>query len=425
MIRCARSPLLLFSLGLGLWLAACTSQDDPIDAGAPDATTSLDAAPADASADAGEVADAAPADAGEVADAGAADAGPAPLDCSGATSRPVPTDTSTAGPWVVGARTATIAGLPAEVWYPAAPGSEGDQPPVRYDIRAHLPASERGKIPDALNPWQPCDCYRGLPLDTEYGPYPVILFVHGTASFRTQSIAQITHWVRRGFVVVAADHPGLRLRDLLGLVCGGSLIPQDLPRDIGSLLAALEAPGGDLAFLAGHIDLARLGMAGHSAGGGAISGLGDTAAVLVPLAAGGAEPGAALRRTLVMGADTDQVVAYADTVAGYESSPAPKHMVGLANTGHLAFSGLCSLRNAAGDSLVEVATAQGVCGVQLAGRLFDCNPTYLDDEASWRIIDDATSAVFEAELWCRPEALDRLGALEATYGADIAEVRAE
>jgi hypothetical protein len=420
MARVPRSGILLTLTLFGV--AACSGEsevaDAAIDAGTiadsgvgDDAATAPDAASADA-----EVVDAGP------ADAGLADAGPAGVDCSGATLRVISTDTATTGPWAVGVRTATVAGLVTEIWYPAPPESAAGVPRAVYDIREQLPASERGKIPDDANPWQVGEGRRDLPLDTDFGPYPVVLFVHGTASFRTQSLAQMTHWASRGFVVVAADHPGLMLRDLLGLACGGGLVQQDLQRDLRNLLAALDAPAGELAFLAGHIDMARLAMAGHSAGGAAIKAQGARAAVLMPLASGGTEPGAALVSTLVMGADQDQVVDYTRTRDAYDATPSPKRLVGLAGTGHLAFANLCSLTNAQGQDLVEIGTERGVCGVGLASGLFDCSDAYLPDAEAWEIIDDATAAALEETLHCRPEAGARFDGLLERYGAQIAEV---
>ena len=133
--------------------------------------------------------------------------------CDGASLLAPPADLAAPGPWPVGVRTAKVGNLTVEIWYPAQVGSDAGKPTERYDIRLQLPASEAAKIPDADNPWQDCDCVRDLPLDDAHGPYPVVLFVHGTASFRHQSLHQMTHWASRGFVVVAADHPGLKLGD--------------------------------------------------------------------------------------------------------------------------------------------------------------------------------------------------------------------
>lgn len=320
--------------------------------------------------------------------------------CAGGSFLPVPEDTSLPGPWPVGARTVTIGGLTAEVWYPATPGSEVGVEKVRYDIRSGLPDSEQGKVPDADNPWQDCECRRDLPLDSAHGPYPAVVFVHGTAGFRSQSLEHVVHWASRGFVVVAADHPGLWLKDLLGSLCGAGTVPQKLQQDIAALVAAIRAPAGDMEFLQGVVDGERIAMAGHSAGGMAIEGAGGAAQVLIPMAAGGVEAGAALKSTLILGAQADQVVPYSSQQSGFASSPAPKRLIGIANAGHLAFSSLCSLKNANGDDFLALAAKYEVCGAQFAGALFDCDPMYTPDPTGWTIVNFATAAVLESTLRC-------------------------
>jgi hypothetical protein len=136
--------------------------------------------------------------------------------CEGAKLLINPEDPALPGPWPVGARTVTIAERTTEIWYPAEPGSAAGVEPEVYDIRLYLPPEEQGKIPDDAAPWQACGCYRDLPLDTDHGPYPVIVFIHGTAGFRTQSLTFMTHWASRGFVVVSSDHTGITLADVLG-----------------------------------------------------------------------------------------------------------------------------------------------------------------------------------------------------------------
>lgn len=391
--------------------AACSEAQT--DAGAPAdlGTTDLgatDLGPTDSGVDGGVALDASDSGAldAEPAEVGPGDAEPTdqgpppPLDCSGSTLPPRPNDTSLQGPWPVGARTATVAGLTVEVWYPATPGSESNSATISYDIREVLPASERDKIPDDDNPWQACDCYRDLPLDPAAGPFPVIVFVHGTAGFRHQSLELVTHWASRGFVVIAADHPGLYMADLLAGGCVGTFPNNDLEGDVRRLLTALEAPSGDVAFLSGRIDLARLGIAGHSAGGRPVAALSDRASVAIPMASGGVSPGANLRASLVLAAERDGIVMYSRTKAAYEATPGPKRFLGLAGAGHLAFSSMCSLRNRQGQGLVEIAEEHGVCGTAAASFLFDCDPTFLADPIGWSIIEEASTAVLESVLQC-------------------------
>jgi hypothetical protein len=320
--------------------------------------------------------------------------------CDGASLLPNPIDFSARGPWPVGVRTTAIDDLTVEIWYPAVPGSDAGIDAAIYDIRLAIPESERDKISDADNPWQTCECRRDLPIDDGHGPYPVIVFVHGTASFRTQSLPQMVHWASRGFVVIAADHPGLWLADLLGGFCGEPMVTQALGGDLDAMLAAVrgEAPG--LEDFATVMDATHIGMAGHSAGGGAVAGFGDVAQVIVPLASGGVADGNALQSVLVMGGTDDSIVDYSQQQTGYADAPSPKRLVGVAAGGHLSFSEICALENAAGDDLLTIATAAGVCGAQFAGFLFQCSDALIADPEAWSIIDFATAAAFEEALQC-------------------------
>jgi hypothetical protein len=342
--------------------------------------------------------------------------------CDGAKLLTSPVDTAERGPWLVGARTVQVGSLVAEVWYPAR-SSEGDAPgPKTYDVRQWLPDSEVDKIPLELAPIQTCDCYADLPIDEAHGPYPVIVFVHGTAGFRTQSLELVQHWASRGFVVLAADHPGLYLKDLLAGVCTGMFPEQrDLGPDLDTLVAALNAPSGDLAFLEGFVDASRLGMAGHSAGGSAIANRGDEARVLVPMASRGTSEGTALVSTLVLGAQDDAVVPYGQTKAGFDASPSPKRLVGISPAGHLTFSSLCAIENSDGQDIVEIGTARDVCGLGLAGALFDCEDSYLEASLGWTISNEAASAAFEEVLHCKPERGEVFGGLQARY-PEVVEV---
>lgn len=334
--------------------------------------------------------------------------------CENATMRPKPNDTSVRGPWPVGAQTVTIDDLTVEVFYPAGAEPEGDPP--RYDIRDALPPEEAAKISDEDNPWQPCDCGRDLPIDDAYGPYPVVLFVHGTAGWRTQSLRHMTHWASRGFIVLTADHPGLMLRDILGSVCGGDPPPRDLQGDLEAMLAAVRGETNELAAWSRVIDSSRIGMSGHSAGGGAIAPFQDDAQVIMPLAAGPTiAAGETRESTLIMGGLADSVVPYASMRDGYDGSAAPKRILGLMNAGHLAFSEICSAENASGQNLLEIANEAGVCGASAAGFLFQCSDELLPDPEGWEITEYATSAALEETLHCSSVGTDNLATIQTRF----------
>jgi len=326
------------------------------------------------------------------------------MGCDGAKLLANPADPAKPGPWPVGAKTVTIGRLQVEVWYPAAVGSETGKPKVRYDIRKSLNPSQRALIPDADNTWQDCDCYADLPVDPDHGAFPVIVFVHGTAAFRHQSVHQTAHWASRGFVVIAADHPGLMLGDLLAQFCPDDPSgAQDLSGDVDAMLAAIAAPAGPLAFLAGKVDATRVGVVGHSAGGSAAANATGKPGVRVVASLAGnavAKQAGTLEHVLFMGGKSDQVVSYGQVSTAFGGSAMPRDLVGITGAGHLVFSDLCDTRNAAGKNLLEVAQQYNLCGAALAGMLFDCDPAYIPAARGWDIVNHATSAVFESTLQC-------------------------
>ena len=343
--------------------------------------------------------------------------------CDGATLLANPANAAMRGPWAVGARTVRVGELTAEVWYPATPGSDVGKEPARYDIRKALPASEAAKISDADNPWQSCDCVRELPFDDARGPFPAIVFVHGTAAFRHQSLPLVTHWASRGFVVIAADHPGLYLGDFLGRACGTQSPPQDLSADVDRLIAALATPSGDLAFFAGHIDASRLAVVGHSAGGGAAAMATSKPGVrvVIPLAAAQSAPASpTLESVLYLGGLADGIASWNQVMTAWSGAATPRRLVGIAAGGHLTFSDLCETRNAAGKDLLQIAQANQVCGAQLAGFLFDCDPTHIEGRKGWDIINYASSSVLEPVLQCQPPR--DLNDIKSFY-PDVAEYR--
>ncbi|MBX3249118.1 MAG: hypothetical protein KF901_18210 [Myxococcales bacterium] len=406
--------VMVLGLVAASWGLGCGS-DDTSDDGRGDA--SVADARDDATMDATAPPDATDAvDAAARPDASRRDAGELPAlpdlpaeGCEGASLRVVPGAPEVRGPWAVGARTVSVGRLTAEVWYPAS-SAEGEA--ARYDLRAWLPPSQRDRITDDENPWQDCDCVRDAPIDAEHGPYPVVVFVHGTAAFRTQSLSILTHWASRGFVVVAADHPGLFLGDQLAVACPDTASgARDIPGDVAALLAALDAPSGELAFLDGRIERARTALAGHSAGG-AVASMTSRAGVRAVIGLSSSQAASAsegLLGALFVGANQDRVVRYMQTVNAFGASPDPKWLLGIEGSGHLAPSDLCDLVNDDGEDLVAVAQRRNVCGAMFASFLFDCRDDHIDPEEARVVTRAITTAVLEQTLLCH----DRADAIEA------------
>ena len=184
--------------------------------------------------------------------------------------------------------------------------------------------------------------------------------VHGTAAWRSASAHQLTHMASRGFVVLAADHPGITLYDLMRLGNGQEI---DQEGDARRMIAELETlVDPQLQFLNNSITIARLAISGHSAGGGAASNLGDKAQVQMPWASGGAIAGPATKSIIIMGGELDGIVNYRGQVSGYERAPVPKRLVGVAGAGHLWCTDLCWIGQENGG-LVQIAI-EYVAGAQ-------------------------------------------------------------
>lgn len=162
------------------------------------------------------------------------------------------------GPYAVGTREVTVPQpgreLSATVWYPALdPGEDAEAGSYRYGILR----LEGGALHDAAP-------------DLQHGPYPLVVFSHGSGGFRLQSLYFVEHLASYGFVVIAADHPGNTLADtlLFGNVPGGivdnyAYRPLDVLAQI-DFMAGQAAEGGPFT---GLVDVERVAVAGHSFGG--------------------------------------------------------------------------------------------------------------------------------------------------------------
>jgi hypothetical protein len=120
------------------------------------------------------------------------------------------------------------------------------------------------------------------------GSFPVILYSHDLADFRTVALNQLEALASRGYFVVAPDHARLSLVSRLpdGSVVDfdpGALAPdldevarlergRDLEEvmkdDLVGILDALAVADGPFGELAGHADVGRVGAFGRGAGGG-------------------------------------------------------------------------------------------------------------------------------------------------------------
>lgn len=114
-----------------------------------------------------------------------------------------------------------------------------------------------------------------LPLDAS--PQPVVLFSHGLGGSRNGSSYLGEHWSRRGYVCVFLQHPGSdtsvwkdvprgqRMRAMEDAASPGNFLLR--VKDVGSVLDQLQRWNATAGHeLYGRLDMARVGMSGHSFG---------------------------------------------------------------------------------------------------------------------------------------------------------------
>ena len=92
-------------------------------------------------------------------------------------------------------------------------------------------------------------------------PRPVILLSHGFGGTARMMAWFGTALARRGYIVVAVDHPGNNGRD--PMTTPGAILFWERAGDLRAALARVEADP----LIAPHLDISRLGVAGFSAGG--------------------------------------------------------------------------------------------------------------------------------------------------------------
>ncbi|MEZ5246567.1 MAG: hypothetical protein R2707_15825 [Acidimicrobiales bacterium] len=299
-------------------------------------------------------------------------------------------DLAEVGPYPVGVTTRELpTGNLVEIWYPAGPDAEGQTD--TYAVRDFTPEIMANLVPDDLNDRVTVAAGRDA-TTAEDGPFPLVLFSHGSTSFRFQSTNLAHHLASWGMVVASADHPSRALANLLGG-------PDDPPTSVDDVLAALELVLADDT-LGPAIDGERLGMSGHSAGGGTTLGVVATGgfAGYVSFASGAsADTDLPDVPSMFMAGSIDTIIEPTRTRDAFDRAPAPSWYLEFEDSGHLAFSDLCAVGD--GDAtLIGLADAAGLSeflddGVRRLGT-DGCEEPNRDVTEVWPGIHQATTGFF-------------------------------
>ena len=184
------------------------------------------------------------------------------------------------GPHSVGVTTLQLSDRRVEVWYPADAASTAGRARDTYNFLDVLPANFRDLVnsidptlrdkvnfPDAANPAVAdavVPAYREVPAYPG-GPFPLVLFSHGAASYRQQSSFLTSHLASWGFVVASPDYLERGLTGVLGEPPANPRPDTTVAAEAVDLVRSRSAAGGNV--LSGTVDPTRVFPVGHSAGG--------------------------------------------------------------------------------------------------------------------------------------------------------------
>ena len=184
-----------------------------------------------------------------------------------------------------------------------------------------------------------------VPPDTAAGPFPLIVFAHGSSASPALFRALLGSWAAAGYVVAAPEFP------LTGAHAPSNSQISDYvsqPGDVSFVLdQMLRAPPPSLA---GLVDPGRIGLAGHSIGGTTVMGLSFNSCchdsrvkavvvmegVALPLPGGTYFRSVASPPALFFQGSADQTVVPATGVSLYNQARPPKALVSIVGGTHSA-----------------------------------------------------------------------------------------
>jgi len=161
------------------------------------------------------------------------------------------------GEYAVGVRTVEVVGardrlLPVEIWYPVDLAAAAGLTPATYSF----PGLEVPTI----------DAVVGAP--PAPGPFPLVVYSHGSGGLRYVSGFLTEHLASHGFVVVAPDHVGnTAIDEFAGSGETQEQVAQDRPEDVAAVVAAATSGAVGFEDISPVVDPEHIAVTGHSFGG--------------------------------------------------------------------------------------------------------------------------------------------------------------
>ena len=265
------------------------------------------------------------------------------------------------GPWDAGVTTLTIADRLIEVWYPANRSDTAGLEPTPYFIRDALSDALQSVLPDDINPPFITDAFRDVPASGN-GPFPLVLFAHGSSSYRNQSAFLTAHLASWGFVVASVDYLERGIGRLLGAEPDPPMDDVELSRMVVAQLASESEQEGGL--LEAVVSTDRIAITGHSAGGGTSIRFGSEPDVItfIPLSAGISSDSMTElpdKPSLWLTGKTDGIVDPQRTMDAFAQASAPARLVLIDEMGHLGPSDICTIGEN-GGGVIAIALEAGL-----------------------------------------------------------------
>ncbi len=307
----------------------------------------------------------------------------------GVTRGPTPDSYRDPGPWAAGVATLELADRLVEVWYPVNPSDAAGLEPYAYFIRDELSDTLNSLLPEDINPPFVTTAYRDAKASSA-GPFPLVIFAHGSQSYRNQSSFLTAHLATWGLVVASVDYLERGLPSFLGDAPDPSMDDAELTRMVVMLLdSENERQGG---FLEGRVSTEQIAITGHSAGGGTARRFGAEPDVVtyIPLSAGMGQDGASGlpdKPSLWLTGTIDGIVDPQRTIDAFEASSAPTRVVLIEDMGHLGPSDICAIGEG-GGGLIAIALEAGLPVGDLERLGTDgCQEEALPVEDGWPLIN--------------------------------------